>query len=207
MNTRTRRPAPRDRGMVLITSLLLLLVVTILALAMFRGVGLEGRIAGNIMDKQRALQAAISTEDYAEQWLVSDSSTSISPITGSSCTGSTFSGATAPTICSNLLATSTDAASASVVPWKMGGSPLGYPYDPTTTGAATLFPISTTGGVGNYYGEPTAYIAFLGNDGTNTNAYDYQVDAWSYGGSSATVAVVESVYQIRFIACGTCLGP
>ena len=61
--------------MVLITTILLLVVVTLLALAMLRGVGLETRIAGNVMDKQRALQAATSSEDYAEQWLVNNVTT------------------------------------------------------------------------------------------------------------------------------------
>jgi type IV pilus assembly protein PilX len=198
MKSAIRRRTRRDLGMVLITSLLLLLVVTILALAMFRGVGLENRIAGNVMDKQRALQAATSTEDYAEQWLINN----VAADTATACSASTFTGTTTPTICSNTLATSTDALSALIVPWAMGGSPVGYNYDPVTTGTDTLFPVSSTGGVGDYYQAPTVYVAYLGADATTANAFDYQVDAWSYGGSNGTVAVVESVYQIRYTACG-----
>ncbi len=44
----------RQGGMVLISSLLLLLVVTILALAMFRTMGLAEKISGNVREKQRA---------------------------------------------------------------------------------------------------------------------------------------------------------
>jgi type IV pilus assembly protein PilX len=199
MNTGIRRRAGRDRGMVLITSLLLLLVVTILALAMFRGVGLENRIAGNVMDKQRALEAATSTEDYAEQWLVNN----VSAATPTACSASTFTATTTmPTVCSNTLATSTDNLSALVVPWTIGGSPVGYSYNPVTTGTDTLFPVSNTGGVGDYYQAPTVYVAYLGPDATTSNAFDYQVDAWSYGGNTGTVAVVESVYQVRYTACG-----
>ncbi len=55
------RSATQD-GMVLVTTLLLLIVITLLALAMFRGAGLDNRIAGNVLDKQRALQAAQKIE-------------------------------------------------------------------------------------------------------------------------------------------------
>jgi type IV pilus assembly protein PilX len=196
MNSILQRHARRDRGMVLITSLLLLLVVTILALAMFRGVGLENRIAGNVMDKQRAVQAATSSEDYAEQWLLNN----VSNATATVCSGATFTAATTPTICSNTLATSTDALSVLTVPWQMSGTSVGYGYDPITSGTTTLFP--TTGGQDSYAQAPTVYVADLGSDATYANATDYQVDAWSYGGSPGTVAVVESIYQIRYIAAG-----
>ena len=69
---RANPPRGIQQGMVLITTLLLLLVVTILALAMFRGVGMESRIAGNTLDKQRALQGAESAQQFAEQWLISN---------------------------------------------------------------------------------------------------------------------------------------
>ena len=46
--------ATTQRGMVLISSLLLLLVVTIFAMSMFRSFGVEEKIAGNTRDKERA---------------------------------------------------------------------------------------------------------------------------------------------------------
>lgn len=200
MNACIHRGTRREVGMVLITSLLLLLVVTILALAMFRGVGLEGRIAGNVMDKTRALQAATSTEDYAEQWLVN----SVSTAAAGPCTATSFNGATTPVICTNTLVNSTTAASAATVPWvdTSTGKDLGYGYNPVNAGVS-LFPISTTGGVGNYYQAPTVYIAQLGPDATYANGVDYQIDGWSFGGSTGSVAVVESIYQIRYLAQGT----
>lgn len=197
MSARTPDLLRNARGMVLITTLLLLVVVTLLALAMFRGVGLETRVAGNVMDKQRALQAATSTEDYAEQWLVGNASAN----SMTACSAAIFTAAVTPTICSNTLAASTDAASASTVPWNIGGSPVGYDYDPIVSGNS-LFPVNTAGGQGNYYQAPTVYIAELGTDATYANAVDYQVDAWSYGGATGTAAVVEATYQIRFTATG-----
>jgi type IV pilus assembly protein PilX len=188
-------PAGSERGMVLITTILLLVVVTLLALAMLRGVGLETRIAGNVMDKQRALQAATSSETYAEQWLVGN--VGVNSLTV--CSSATFTTTASPEICSNTLATSTDALSAAVVPWNIGGSAIGYSYNPIS-GTSNLF--STSGGANSYAAAPTVYIADLGTDATYANAVDYQVDAWSYGGGTATIAVVESTYQIRYTATG-----
>lgn len=198
MSSGTPNPVRTERGMVLITTILLLVVVTLLALAMLRGVGLETRIAGNVMDKQRALQAATSSETYAEQWLVSNVGTNTLTV----CSSATFTTTASPEICSNTLAASTDALSAAVVPWNIGGSPIGYSYNPVS-GTGNLFTINSAGGTANSYAAaPTVYIADLGTDATYANAVDYQVDAWSYGGGTATVAVVESTYQIRFTATG-----
>lgn len=180
--------------MVLITTLLLLVVVTLLALGMFHGVGLQARIAGNVMDKQRALHAANTAQQYAEQWLVNNVATNFETV----CSGPTFTGATAPVICSNTLAASTDALSASTVPWAISSADVGYGYAPTT-GGSNYF--NTTSGTANSYaGNPVIYIAQLGIDATSSNAVDYQVDAWSYAGAQSTVAVVESVYQIQYIS-------
>ena len=64
--------------------------------------------------------------------------------------------------------------------------------------------VSSTGGVNSFYQAPVAYIGELGEDATVANATDYVIDAWSYGGSQSTVAVVESVYQIiRPVASAT----
>jgi len=41
----------RQTGMVLVTSLLLLIVVTLLAVGMFRSFGLDEKIAGNVRER------------------------------------------------------------------------------------------------------------------------------------------------------------
>jgi type IV pilus assembly protein PilX len=189
------RPRAAQRGMVLITSLLLLIVITLLALAMFHGNGLENLIAGNVMDKQRAVQAASSAQDYAEQWLVNNVATSSPAV----CSAAMFTGATSPLICSNAPATPTS------VPWTEGGSSYApnVPILSGTTVNTVAFPVNTAGGVNQYYQAPTYYITQLGPDATVGNAVDYQVDAWTYAGAQSTVAVVESVYQIRYTAQGT----
>ena len=66
----TRTPARvAQRGMVLISSLLLLIIITILALSMFRSLSTQEKIAGNVREKERALHAAVSAQQYAEWWL------------------------------------------------------------------------------------------------------------------------------------------
>jgi type IV pilus assembly protein PilX len=191
---RLAHEADRSAGMVLITTLLLLLVVTILALAMFRGVGLENRIAGNTLDKQRALQGADSAQQYAEQWLISNIE-SVAPI---DC--STDPAATAvPVICNQPLVKQVAGGQVANPPWSVSGTTVGFPYNPNNA-----LSISSTGGVNSFYQAPAAYIGELGEDATDPNATDYIVDAWSYGGSQSTVAVVESVYQIiRPVASAT----
>jgi type IV pilus assembly protein PilX len=47
----TSHRKPLQGGMVLITALLLLIVVTILAVGMFRSFGLDEKIAGNMREK------------------------------------------------------------------------------------------------------------------------------------------------------------
>jgi type IV pilus assembly protein PilX len=184
-------------GMVLVTTMLLLVVVTLLALAMFRGAGLEERIAGNTMEKQRALQAAVSSQQYAEQWLVTNVQSS-PPV---DCSGTGSPSNSAPTICSNILTTSLDSGTLANVPWKVGGGVVGYSYNPTnTTTTQNYFTINTSGGPNTYYAAPVLYVSELGQDGTLANAVDYSIDAWSYAGAQNTVAVVDSTYQIRYIS-------
>ena len=182
-------------GMVLITTMLLLVVVTLLALAMFRGVGLEERIAGNTMEKQRALQAAVSAQQYAEQWLGTNV-TSTPPV---DCSAHASSNTTAMAICTDILANSLDSGTVSNVPWNIGGGQVGFSYNPVNAATSgSYFPINTSGGLATYYAAPVVYISQLGPDATLSNAVDYRIDAWSYAGAPNTVAVVESTYQIRY---------
>jgi len=95
---RQRTPIPgHTRGMVLVTALLMLIVVTILALAMFRSFGLDEKIAGNLREKQRALSAAETAEQYAEYWLTTGGG-SANAVLGV-CTSP--APANAPTICTS----------------------------------------------------------------------------------------------------------
>jgi type IV pilus assembly protein PilX len=115
MITQAHRSRHLQRGVVLVTSLLLLLVVTIMALSMFRSFGIQEKVAGNMREKQRALQAAVSAQTYAEQWLITNAGIS-PPVV---CAPPLLSAsAQQGQICSNQLWA--NVASVTTVPWVIG---------------------------------------------------------------------------------------
>jgi type IV pilus assembly protein PilX len=166
------RVSPHERGMVLITSLLLLVVVTILAIALFRSFGIDEKIAGNMREKQRALQAAMTAEEYAESWITSPNVTAaitcaagptVSYTVGQVCT--TASGLTNP----------------SALPW-----PTGVTYTPATMPT----------GANGFANPPIYYVTSLGPPASGTGTV-YQIDAAGYGGSANTAAVIESTFLVQ----------
>jgi type IV pilus assembly protein PilX len=184
-----------ERGMVLISSLLLLLVVTILAVAIFRNYGMEEKIAGNTREKQRALHAAESAQQYAEWWLSSGLG-STTPIACDSVVPVTTPNS--GQVCANTLPTIVPGGNVGNLPWQVNGSAVGVTYAPPN------MTFSTVGGVNTYYQTPIFYISYLGltSDSTTSNyKLLYQVDAAGWGGSSNAVAVVESTY---FVTSGVC---
>ena len=181
----------RQRGMALISGLLLLLVITILGIGMFRTYGIQGRIAGNTREKQRALHASETAQEYAEWWVSQAGGGNAT--TGNVCAGVvTVSKPTDVQVCSHQLSTG------SVVtgPWAdTDGNSVGYSYSPPGMQS------DTPSKAGTYYVQsPMFYIAYLNgsydkSSGTLTN--NYRVDAAGYAGTSNTVAVVESTYQVQ----------
>jgi type IV pilus assembly protein PilX len=162
--------------MVLVSALLLLVVVTLLAVGMFRSFGLGERIAGNTREKGRALQAAESAQAYAEWWLSQGNGG-----TGIEC--NTLLTPTTAQVCANPLASTT------TLPWMNGTAQVGVQYTPPN------MQVTTTSGVGTYYASPVFYITYLGLAPGGT-AVVYQIDAVGYGGSPSAVAVVESIYSV-----------
>jgi len=167
--------------MVLVTSLLMLVVVTILAIGLFHGFGLDEKVAGNTREKQRALQASVSAERYAEWWLVNGT-----PAGFTNCTGTVSSNV--GQICTNVL--TTQVANVAVVPWVLNNQQVQVTYQA---------PGVTTGATGNYYQYPAYYISYLGV-GTGANGIQgnvYQIDAVGYGSTPSTAAVVESTFIVQ----------
>jgi type IV pilus assembly protein PilX len=186
MSELTSNGASRQRGMVLVTSLLLLLVVTLLAVAMFRSFGVQEKIAGNVREKQRALNGAASAQQWAEYWLSTGGNALSSEVACSGVVATTWATAA---ICTNDLHTVVDNG-VSAVPWKIGGAPVGFTYNSGTMTA------STTGGTDTFYQLPQFYISDLGHSGAGANREIFRIDAWSYGGTTSTVTVIESAYEI-----------
>lgn len=179
---------PAQRGMALITGLLLLLVMTIIAVAMFHGFGTEEQIAGNTREKQRAFSSAVSAQQYAEWWLIN--------------------GSVPPTVTCNALVPSDQGQVCSnappnyaAVPWTISGSQVGVTYSPFSQTQAITGPEGSNGtpSQGTYYGYPVFYVTDLGasvNPITGNSGELYQVDAYGYGGTANAVAEVESTYLV-----------
>jgi type IV pilus assembly protein PilX len=184
-----------QRGMVLISSLLMLLVVTILALAIFRSYGIEEKIAGNEREKERALHAAESAQQYAEWWLSSGLGTTTPIICNSLVPVTTPASGQ---VCANTLPTIVPNGIVANLPWQVNGANVGVTYTPPNMN------LNTAGGVNTYYQTPVFYISYLGltADSTTSNyKLLYQVDAAGYGGSANAVAVVESTYYVTSGVC------
>jgi type IV pilus assembly protein PilX len=173
------------RGFVLVSSLLLLLVVTIIALSMFRGFGIQEKVAGNMREKQRALQAAESAQQFAENWLMNNASNA--PVT---CTGPLVNGnSSLGQICANKLWLTVPSVTA--IPWTIAGANVGVTYTPPG------MTVTTTSASNTYYGAPTFYISDAGASADpNVPGEVFQIDAYGYGGNNTTAAVVESTYAV-----------
>jgi len=197
-------PRSNQLGVVLITSLLLLLVVTIMAVSMFRSFGIQEKIAGNVREKQRAIQAAASTLQYAEWWLGSQSNApvAVSAYAAASadvaCVGLVSANAGQGQICNNTLAS--NGISAASVPWTAAGGPIGVSYiPPCMSVTGTLATGASCISADVYYDVPRFYIADMGSYGRSGELY--QVDAYSYGLSANTISVVESTVAVSCLVC------
>jgi type IV pilus assembly protein PilX len=181
----SQRPLPaKQRGAALVISILLLLIITILAVSMFRSFGTQEKIAGNVREKERALHASESAQQYAEWWLLQNNNTAIGATQCAA--GSQAASPTQGQICNqtpqqaglNLV----------VVPWVTQ-----ITYTPQNM---VLIGQPAVAGNPPYFNTPAFYIADRGvaADGSGEA---YQIDAYGYGSAANTVAVVESVYEVQ----------
>jgi type IV pilus assembly protein PilX len=177
--------AIRQRGVALVTSLLLLVIITILALSMFRSFGTQERIAGNLREKERALHAAESAQQYAEWWLLQGANSA----TGStiSCSVSVPASATTGQICNETPQQQLGVAAVTQVPW-----PIQVTYLPQNM---LLVGQPLVAGNPPYFATPAFWITDIGRAADNQGEA-YQIDAYGYGSAANTVSVVESTYEV-----------
>jgi type IV pilus assembly protein PilX len=202
------KPSPANSrshqsGVVLISSLLLLLVVTLMALSIFRSITMQERIGGNMREKQRALQAAVSTQEYAEWWLGNASNAPRAVAAGIASAADIACGTTMQDanlgqgqICLNSL--TSDAGIALVANWPGAATNVGVYYTPpglNFTGSDTNLVVPDI-----YYARPRFYIMDIGALATGRGEA-YQIDAYSYGLGNTTIAVVESTVAITCQVC------
>jgi type IV pilus assembly protein PilX len=189
-----------QRGVVLVTSLLLLVVVTIIALSMFRSFGIQEKIAGNMREKQRALQAAVSAEQAAETWLSSNGNTpaiTCSLVLNANIGQGQVCANKLPSIIPNFSDTAN-------LPWAIGGVPVGVQFTPpgmvvSSTNSSAHSNLTNP----PYAGTPTYYISDMGPSADPNLGEIYQVDAVGYGGTLDTISVVESTYAVYATSSNT----
>jgi type IV pilus assembly protein PilX len=182
MNTKFTNGSVAQRGIALISALLLLLVVTIMALAMFRSYGVQEMISGNVREKQRALQSAETAQAFAEFWLSQPANIAAG---NTVCNALLNANLNQGQICSNILPTP------ATVPWIIGGTEVAVTYNPSND-----INVSAAGGVNTYYSIPRFYISDVGF-GADGRGEVYQVDAVGYGGTVNSVAEVESTFEVQ----------
>jgi len=172
-----------QRGVALVTSLLLLVIITILALSMFRSFGTQERIAGNVREKERALHAANSALQYAEWWLLQNNNTAGGAI---ACAASVAATPTVGQICNQT-------------PQQAGWDPTQVPWAiQVTYTPENMLLVGQPQVAGNppYFATPAFWIADRGV-AADASGEAYQIDAYGYGSAASTVATVESVYEIQ----------
>ena len=190
-----------QRGVALISSLLLLVIITILALSMFRSFPTQEKIAGNVREKERAYHAANSALSFAEFWLAAQPyvSTAAVPYTAQAAPfdGNVMQGQIYNTPLYALPGQPAGlVGNVTTVPWTFGGALIGTQYVPNgMTIAGAGVPLDAPNNDTTYAAAPVYYIADLGTAADN-KGHVFQIDAYAYGGSTNTVAVVESVYEI-----------
>lgn len=176
--------AIKEKGFVLITALIILLVLTILGIALFRGFGLEQKIAGNTREKTRARNAAQSAIQYAEWWLMQGNNATQTQNCNTLLNANLNQGA----VCTNPLAQTT--AQLTQVPWNVNGTPVGTVYTPPGFSVNGL-----AGGANTYYAAPRFYIYLVGSS-ANGQGLIYRIDAVGYGGTPDAVAVIEANFEM-----------
>jgi type IV pilus assembly protein PilX len=194
----TAKFSAAQRGMALLSSLLLLMIITLMALAMFRGVNTGEKIAGNLREKDRALHSAEAAQQYGEWWLLQGSNVALGSI---------------PCAAGVLTATALNPNGEICAIGQPAQTMFGDMTLPTNWTIRTEYlpqGMSVTAGTPGANGDvvyaqvPAFYISDLGlaADGAGEA---YQVAAYGFGASTGSIAVVESVYEVQQgVVCRGC---
>ena len=172
--------------MALITSMLLLAVITVLAVGMFRSFSVQEQIAGNLREKQRALHAAVTAQQYAEWWMTQGNNVATAPI---ACNSLLDAKLNQGQICTSKVTNVTSP------PWKVGSADVGVTYNPGP-GSGSMQITQTAIGRDTYWQVPRFHIAHIGASADGSGEI-YQVDAVGYGSTPNAVAVVESTFVVK----------
>jgi type IV pilus assembly protein PilX len=177
--------ARRERGFILVTGLLFLVVMTLLGLALFRSSGLLDRLTANTRDKQRSFEAAQSSIEYTWWWLQTP---------GGGGTGTTCNGNTAATTVSTLHVCSEALSTSLTTIASLGWADKAFRYPQQGMTVLAGGGMNAAGTDVNYSQPPGVYLENLGLDTSGKNTY-YQSTAYGYGGDGNAVSVVRATFK------------
>ena len=169
----------RERGAVLVVSLLLLLVMTALAISISQSTRLQERVAGNIRDVEVGNWSSDSALRDAENLLLAtNGQPSYCDVIG-----------TCMVMTQGYFAT-TDVAAQPDSWWSTNGTEFG------TTGHDLDSAVSDPKYVIEMIGKDEGHAGLTVGQGTSKSRIYYQISARSHGKTNSTVAVSQSVYSM-----------
>jgi type IV pilus assembly protein PilX len=169
----------RERGYVMVISMLIILLITIMSISMAKSFFLEEGMAGNLREKSRSFASAQAGLRYGEWFaLLNGGSGAVNCLA----TAVLASG----TICTNAPSALATPGTSTPMPayWTIPVAPTALSVNVTTSAAQDTF-----------YDNPHVYIW---NEGpTSGHGFLYAVRAVGYGGTSNSVSVVQSTLSVH----------
>jgi type IV pilus assembly protein PilX len=172
---------PEQKGFVLFVVMIFLIVMSLLGITMFGGFIKDQRNAGNMREKQRAIEAAQAALDNVEGWMSQQSNLYVGNWADGVPCSTVGQSTDDPVVCSNPLLTPT------TLPWTTA-------YQVFQPGSLT---VNTAGGASSYASSASYYIQYLGQTSANPPTALYKVTASALGGNATAAAVVETVYEVK----------
>lgn len=171
-------------GFALVTALLFLIILSVLAVAMFGSSGTQGKISGNTLEHHRAMQAAEYAMRNGEWYLQQGGLQEIT------CTGmiDLTRPPNKPVVCLNPQANPT------AVPWTIGMNLTPTGMTVLAGGGVVSTPGSSAPPDVNYALQPSLYIYKVGAD-PNGNML-YRLTAAGYGGNQSSVSVLQAMVSV-----------
>lgn len=183
-----RIQAVHQRGMVLVVSVIMLVIVGLLGVYAMKGLGLGESAAGNIQDKQRAFQVAESTLRYGEWWLARRALTVSRSDPPSNCDDvANGNDLTRMRACKQPI-------DAAALPWS--GYTIYSPNRMVVAAGGGLAAQAAVNGDINYFAAAQLHIADMGTG--PYRARIFQVSAMGFGGHASTLSIVQSSFSFRF---------
>ncbi len=187
MTTNSRR---QQMGFVLIASLILMVVITLIGVAMFRGVSLQEKVASNLRQKQVAFDIAQNTLIFGQGFLSPPPpATAPTPVACADAAATIGQAPNTPIVCTQTSSYPTDEATLIA---NLSARTAGTPYNPGGNAALT---VNTSGGANTVYALPRLVIQAISNQAGTGNPL-YRLTAVAWGGSESSLAVVQSTFAL-----------